>query len=111
MITWGGSFFFAAFSFLRRQGLLAKRLHLPNFVRLALSTGCRKNELLALERHRVDFERSCLRLEVERTKNGKRRLVPLNGSAMSTSMDRRDRMMRKFSGSVWVFPSWSGKRI
>lgn len=92
-------------------GATAKRPHLPNFVRLALSTGCRKNELLALEWHRVDFERSCLRLEVEHTKNGKRRLVPLNGSAMSALMDQRDWVMRKCSGSVWVFPSWSGKRI
>ncbi|WP_207817688.1 tyrosine-type recombinase/integrase, partial [Pseudomonas sp. 74_A] len=50
----------------------AKRPHLANFVRLALSTGCRKNELLALDWCRVDFEHSFLRLNAEHTKNGKR---------------------------------------
>lgn len=57
-----------ASSLIRAAGMTARRPHLRNFVRLALSTGCRKNELLALEWRRVDFERSHLRLESEHTK-------------------------------------------
>ncbi|MCD4553205.1 bacteriophage integrase [Burkholderia pseudomallei] len=92
-------------------GAYAKRPHLANFVRLALSTGCRKNELLALDWRRVDFERSFLRLDAEHTKNGKRRVVPLNGAALSALRDQREWVERKCSDSEWVFPAWSGKRI
>ncbi|WP_269764928.1 tyrosine-type recombinase/integrase [Burkholderia ubonensis] len=89
----------------------SRRPHLRNFLRLALSTGCRKNELLALDWVRVDFERSCLRLEVEHTKNGKRRLVPLNQSALSALRDQRDWVMRNCEGSEWVFPSRTGRHV
>ncbi|MGG1945518.1 site-specific integrase [Trinickia sp. NRRL B-1857] len=83
----------------------ARRPHLPNFVRLALNTGCRKNEPLGLEWERVDFERACFRLEPEHTKGGKRRLVPLKEMAMSALADQREWVGRNFSGSHWVFPS------
>jgi integrase len=92
-------------------GATATRPHLPNFVRLALSTGCRKNELLALDWRRVDFERACLRLEVEHTKNGKRRLVPLNSGAMSALRDQRDWVLRHCAASKWVFPSRTGTHV
>ncbi|MFA8308317.1 tyrosine-type recombinase/integrase [Burkholderia pseudomallei] len=92
-------------------GTAARQPHLRNFVRLALSTGCRKNELLALEWHRVDFERSHFRLECEHTKNGKRRLVPLNSGALSALRDQRDWVARHCTGSEWVFASSSGRRV
>ncbi|WP_248845127.1 MULTISPECIES: tyrosine-type recombinase/integrase [Burkholderia] len=92
-------------------GAAARQPHLRNFVRLALSTGCRKNELLALEWHRVDFERSHFRLECEHTKNGKRRLVPLNSGALSALRDQRDWVARHCAGSEWVFASSSGRRV
>lgn len=92
-------------------GTAARQPHLRNFVRLALSTGCRKNELLALEWHRVDFERSHFRLECEHTKNGKRRLVPLNSGALSALRDQLDWVARHCAGSEWVFASSSGRRV
>ncbi|ONC56423.1 integrase [Burkholderia pseudomallei] len=92
-------------------GAVARQPHLRNFVRLALSTGCRKNELLALEWHRVDFERSHFRLECEHTKNGKRRLVPLNSGALLALRDQRDWVARHCAGSEWVFASSSGRRV
>ncbi|CAJ3616212.1 site-specific recombinase, phage integrase family [Burkholderia pseudomallei] len=92
-------------------GAVARQPHLRNFVRLALSTGCRKNELLALEWHRVDFERSLFRLECEHTKNGKRRLVPLNSGALLALRDQRDWVARHCAGSEWVFASSSGRRV
>ncbi|WP_229202454.1 tyrosine-type recombinase/integrase [Burkholderia pseudomallei] len=92
-------------------GAAARQPHLRNFVRLALSTGCRKNELLALEWHRVDFERSHFRLECEHTKNGKRRLVPLNSGALLALRDQSDWVARHCAGSEWVFASSSGRRV
>lgn len=100
-----------ASSLILATGMTARQPHLRNFVRLALSTGCRKNELLALEWRRVDFERSHLRLECEHTKNGKRRLVPLNSGALSALRDQRDWVVRHCAGSDWVFASSSGRRI
>lgn len=56
-----------------------KTPHLGDFIRLAVCTGCRKSELLELEWDRVDFQAGTLRLE--RTKNGKRRFIPLTEEA------------------------------
>ncbi|WP_269435476.1 tyrosine-type recombinase/integrase [Burkholderia savannae] len=100
-----------ASSLILAAGTAARQPHLRNFVRLALSTGCRKNELLALEWRRVDFERSHFRLECEHTKNGKRRLVPLNSGALSALRDQRDWVARHCAGSDWVFASGSGRRV
>ena len=50
-----------------------KSQHLADFIRLALNTGCRKNELLKLTWDRVDLTANVLRLEGRDTKNGKRR--------------------------------------
>ncbi|WP_269115469.1 tyrosine-type recombinase/integrase [Burkholderia stagnalis] len=100
-----------ASSLILAAGETARQPHLRNFVRLALSTGCRKSELLALEWCRVDFERSNLRLECEHTKNGKRRLVPLNSGALSALRDQHDWVKRHGVGSDWVFASRSGARI
>jgi len=59
-----------------------QRPHLEVFIRLALSTGCRKSELLKLEWERVDLNRRCFLLEARHTKAKKRRTVPLNDSAL-----------------------------
>lgn len=87
----------------------ARRPHLPNFLRLALSTGCRKNELLRLEWSRVDFDRSGFLLEPAHTKNGKRRLVPLNNMALTALRDQREWVVRNCPSSEWVFASPTGR--
>lgn len=92
-------------------GATGRRPHLSNFVRLALSTGCRKSELLGLEWDRVDFDRSHFCLEAKHTKNGKRRLVPLNSGALSALRDQCDWVTRHCAGSNWVFASPLGGRI
>jgi integrase len=51
-----------------------KQLHAA--VVIALNTGLRRGELLALEWQRIDLSRSVIRLEI--TKSGKRREVPIN---------------------------------
>ncbi|WP_080400507.1 MULTISPECIES: tyrosine-type recombinase/integrase [Burkholderia cepacia complex] len=89
----------------------ARRPHLPNFIRLALHTGCRKNELLKLEWSRVDFERAVLSLEPGDTKNGKRRVVPLNDEAMAALRDQREWVRVTVPRSPWVFAVASGDRM
>lgn len=54
--------------------------HLYLIVKLALSTGMRKEEILSLKWRNVQFDRE--RIILERTKNGDRRNVPLKGDAL-----------------------------
>lgn len=76
--------------------------HLYKIVVLALSTGARKMEILNLRWQDVDFERGVITLH--ETKNGERRLLPLQGLAL--------RIMREHSRvrnirCDFVFPSES----
>ena len=92
-----------ASALLLAAGQFARRPHLMNFIRLALNTGCRKNELLGLEWARIDFRRRVLLLEAEHTKNGKRRLIPLNDHALSALCDQLQWVERHVGRSRWVF--------
>ncbi|MFC0398591.1 tyrosine-type recombinase/integrase [Paraburkholderia rhizosphaerae] len=89
----------------------ARRPHLPNFIRLALHTGCRKNELLRLEWANVDLRRRILQLEPEKTKNGKRRVIPLNDEALQALIHQREWALRHVPRSRWVFAVPSGARL
>ncbi|WP_240158992.1 site-specific integrase [Burkholderia sp. Ax-1724] len=89
----------------------ARRPHLANFIKLSLHTGCRKNELLKLEWSKVDFERAFFTLEPQDTKNGKRRVIPLNDAALAVLRDQRDWVSRHVSRPRWVFSTVSGARL
>lgn len=92
-------------------GQHARRPHLRNFVRLALNTGCRRNELLALEWDRVDLDRKILTFEAQHTKGGRRRTVPLNSAAVSALLDQRAWTTQRCPGSRWVFAVSSTARL
>lgn len=51
---------------------------LEDFIRLAVNTGCRREEMLGLEWRRVDFANRLIYLEASHTKAGKRRSIPIN---------------------------------
>lgn len=85
--------------------------HLADFIRLALNTGCRKNELLKLSWDRVDLKANVLRLEGEHTKSGRRRAVPLNDEARRALLNRARFRAQHCPDSDWVFARRSGKRI
>ncbi|MDG4594729.1 MAG: tyrosine-type recombinase/integrase [Candidatus Contendobacter sp.] len=55
--------------------------HTAAFIRMALHTGCRKNEFLGLEWLRVDLQANLIYLEAHHTKTRQRRAVPLNQEA------------------------------
>lgn len=88
-----------------------KSSHLADFIRLALNTGCRKNELLKLEWDRVDLKENRLYLEGQHTKNGKRRLIPLNTEARQALLGRACFRAQYCPASPWVFAHKSGERV
>ena len=77
--------------------------HLADFVRLALHTGCRKQELLGLEWKRVDLSAGLFYLESEHTKTKRRRSVPLNRVAREAIMSRLRFREAHCAKSEWVF--------
>lgn len=88
-----------------------KSVHLADFIRLALNTGCRKNELLGLSWDRVDLHDDRLFLEGTHTKSGKRRVVPLNVEARGAMLNRFRFRAEFCPGSLWVFAHKSGERV
>jgi integrase len=85
--------------------------HLADFVRLALNTGCRRDELLRLEWRRVDTQAELIHLEPQNTKSGKRRSVPLNGPAREAIAARAAFRARYCPESAWVFCDRNGNRV
>ncbi|AJX88792.1 phage integrase family protein [Burkholderia pseudomallei] len=100
-----------ASALLLAAGQSARRPHLVNFLRLALNTGCRKNELLRLEWSRVDFERASFRLDAVHNKSGRRRVVPLNEPALSALREQRSWTDAHCPEARWVFAASSGARV
>lgn len=88
-----------------------KSPHLADFIRLALNTGCRKNELLKLSWDRVDLVAGHIRLEGENTKNGKRRIIPLSEIARSALVSRAQFRDQHCPKSPWVFSHKNGERV
>jgi len=85
--------------------------HLPDFIRLALNTGCRKGELLRLEWVRVDLQAGLIRLEADHTKTQRRRGVPMNADAQEAMLSRARYRARYCPASPWVFCHEDGSRI
>ncbi|EIC21679.1 site-specific integrase [Thiorhodovibrio frisius] len=85
--------------------------HLPDFIRLALHTGCRAQEMLGLEWSRVDLEGRLIFLERQHTKAGRRRSVPLNDVAYKAIQSRQVFCQEHCPDSPWVFCNGQGQRI
>lgn len=88
-----------------------KAPHLPDFIQLALHTGCRKGELLGLEWARVDLTSNLIYLEPEHTKSEKRRYVPLNQEARQALLNRAHFRQVHCPATAWVFCDKQGRRI
>lgn len=84
---------------------------LADFIRLALNTGCRRDELLRLEWSRVDLKANLLLLEGRNTKNGKRRSVPLNIEARTALLNLARYRETHCPASPWVFVHPDGERL
>lgn len=84
---------------------------LGDFIRLALHTGMRLNEILGLEWHRVDFAARRLQLDGQHTKSGRRRFIPLNESALAALRSRLEFRLEHCARSPWVFAWEDGRRV
>ena len=76
---------------------------LEDFIRLAVNTGCRREEMLGLEWRRVDFAN---RLICRRhpPKAGKRRSIPINEGAMAALKRRMAFRSETSPECPWVLP-------
>ncbi len=84
---------------------------LESFIRLAVNTGCRKEEMLGLEWRRVDLANGLIYLEGVHTKAGKRRSIPLNEGALSALKVMAAIRAEKSPSSPWVFIRGNGERV
>lgn len=96
---------------IREAEKVSRSPHLADFIRLALNTGCRKNEMLQLSWDRVDFRENRLFLDSEHTKSGKRRMVPLNEEARKALLGRARFRAEFCPDSTWVFAHKNGERV
>ncbi|MCL1860893.1 MAG: site-specific integrase [Proteobacteria bacterium] len=87
-----------------------KSPHLADFIRLALNTGCRKDELLKLEWNRVDLKANLILLGGQDTKAGRRRSVPLNTEARTALLNLARFRATHCPDSPWVFAHKDGSR-
>ncbi|HHL71914.1 MAG TPA: site-specific integrase [Bacteroidetes bacterium] len=85
--------------------------HLPDFIRLAVNTGCRKGELLGMEWKRIDLQAGIIHLEAEHTKTGRRRAVPMNKEARAAIISRARFRAQHCPASPWLFCRKDGSRI
>lgn len=82
-----------------------------HFVRLALNTGCRRDEMLGLEWSRVDLKADLIFLEGSNTKSGKRRSIPLNRKARPALLDLARYRAEHSPDSPWVFMRSNSERL
>lgn len=84
---------------------------LESFIRLAVNTGCRKEEMLGLEWRRVDFANGLIHLEGIHTKAGKRRSIPLNEGALDALKTMAGFRAQFCPATPWVFARGNGERV
>lgn len=84
---------------------------LEDFIRLAVNTGCRKEEMLGLEWRRVDFANRLIYLDGEHTKAAKRRSIPLNESALAALKSRMASRAEHCPNTPWVFTRKNGAKV
>lgn len=87
------------------------KISLPDFVMLAINTGCRKTELLGLAWKNVDLDAGIIVIEGKNSKNGRRRIIPINHGARQALINRLDHNNRYCPESPWVFAKRNGDRL
>jgi integrase len=85
--------------------------HLYDFILLALNTGMRRTEILQLENHRIDLNEKRIHLDGSQTKNGKRRVIPLNNAALLAINNRIKSNHEKGITGTRLFLQRNGKPV
>jgi integrase len=84
---------------------------LDDFIRLAVNTGMRKEELLGLEWSRVDLANMLIHLDSEHNKSGKRRSIPINQKALTILRSRLAHRAEHCPDAPHVFVRDTGERV
>lgn len=84
---------------------------LEDFIRLAVNTGCRKEEMLGLEWRRIDFANRLMYLDGTHTKAAKRRSIPLNEGALAALKSRMAVRAEFCPTTPWVFARKTGAKV
>jgi integrase len=88
-----------------------KASHLADFIRLAVHTGMREQEMLGLSVDRIDLRQDLLKLEGKDTKGKRRRYVPMNQEARQAILNRLRFRAEHCPDSPWLFCHKDGERI
>jgi integrase len=88
-----------------------KAPHLIDFLRLAVHTGMREQEMLGLAVDRIDLKENILKLEGKDTKGKRRRYVPMNQQARQAVLNRLRFRAEWCPDSPWLFCHKDGTRI
>lgn len=85
--------------------------HMADFIRLAVHTGMRQGEILALSWDRVDLDAGVISFAPETQKSGQHSTIPINAGARVALLARQ--AMAQQSGRVtrWVFCGPHGSRL
>jgi integrase len=81
--------------------LTGKSSHLREIALLALYAGMRRGEVLNLEWHEVGFDRDLIHIPAEKSKNGKKRDLPMNQMVRAALWELRQSASEKASGRVF----------
>ncbi|MGQ0750826.1 MAG: tyrosine-type recombinase/integrase [Betaproteobacteria bacterium] len=88
-----------------------KAPHLADFIRLAVHTGMREQEMLGMAVERIDLRQKLLKLEGKDTKGKRRRYVPMNEQARQAVLNRLRFRAEHCPDSPWLFCHKDGERI
>ena len=91
--------------------LSSKAPHLIDFIRLAVNSGMREQEMLGLTVERVDLRENLLKLEGKDTKGKRRRYVPMNQQARQAVLNRLRFRAAHCPDAPWLFCHRDGRRI
>jgi integrase len=85
--------------------------YLPAFVEIAVHTGMRKGEIMGLTWTELDLNQKVIYLSPRRTKNSKKRTIPLNQHAQSALLQLLEWQRQNDINSHYVFAKKTGERI
>jgi integrase len=86
--------------------------HLRDLIIAALETGCRKQELLSLQWHQVDWARNELWLPGAKTKTKRPRRIPISAALYEVLVRRqRDPSGHTYEANAYVFGTDTGARV
>lgn len=85
--------------------------YLADFIRLALNTGMRPGEILALSWDRVDMDNGLILFGAEDHKSGKLASIPINAGARLALLSRREFRKQRGIASRYVFTDNRGNEM